>query len=128
MNDVFHSLLIKYVLVFFNDILIYSGTWMDHLQHLQSFLHLLSQHKFYINKKKCSFGHISVEYLGHTIHKQGVTMQSSKIQVVVNWPVPKSVKGVWGFLGLTGYYRKFIQGYGCIEKPLMALTKKDNFS
>ena len=61
-----------------------------------------------------------MDYLGHTISKQGVAMQHS-------WPTPHNVKGVRGFLGLTRYYRKFSQGYGCIAKPLTALTKKDNF-
>ena len=68
-----------------------------------------------------------MDYLGHTISNQGVAMQSSKIEAIVNWPHPRNVEGVRRFLGLIGYYRKFTQGYGSITKPLTALTKKDNF-
>ena len=67
-----------------------------------------------------------MDYLGHTISLQGVAMQSSKTEAIVNWPPPRNVKGVRGFLGLTRYYQKFIQGFGSIAKPLTALTK-DNF-
>ena len=117
----------KYVLVFFDDILVYSKTWEDHLQHLQTVLTLLQGNKFYANRKKCTFGQPTVEYLGHIIIEQGVAMQADKIQAVVSWSILRNVKGVRGFLGLTRYYCKFIQWYGKIAKPLTELTKKDNF-
>ena len=128
MNDLFCPMLQRYVLVFFDDILIYSKLWKDHLQHLHSVFHLLHQHQFYLNWKKCSFGLSPMDYLGHTISKPGVAMQSSKVQAFLNWPIPQNVRGVCGFMGLIGYYRKFIQGYGSITKPLTSLTKKDYFS
>ena len=127
MNDFFRPMLRKYVLVFFDYILAYSKTWEDHLQHIQTVLALLQSKKFYANRKKFTFGQPTVEYLGHTINEQGVTMQFDKIQVVVNWPIPQNVKGVQGFLGLTAYYHKFIQGYGNIARLLTELTKKENF-
>jgi hypothetical protein len=127
MNDVFRPLLRKNVLVFFDDILVYSTDWETHLNHLEEVLSLLSAHSLVANKKKCYFGQRSVEYLGHLITENGVAVDPGKVVSVVNWPRPKNVKGVRGFLGLTGYYRKFIRDYGKIAKPLTELTKKDGF-
>ncbi|GAU50456.1 hypothetical protein TSUD_373220 [Trifolium subterraneum] len=83
--------------------------------------------KLVVNKKKCSFAQQSVEYLGHVVTGNGVAVDPSKVVGVLQWPQPRNVKGVRGFLGLTGYYRKFIQDYGKIAKPLTELTKKDGF-
>ena len=79
MNDLFCPMLHRYVLVFFDDILIYSRSWEEYLQHLQSVLALLLNQNFFINRKKCTFGDNIVDYLGHTIDNQGVVMQSNKI-------------------------------------------------
>jgi hypothetical protein len=127
MNEVFRPWLRKFVLVFFDDILVYSSDWQKHLQHLEEVLRLLQTHGLVANKKKCLFGQTSVEYLGHLISGDGVAVDPSKLVSVTNWPTPKNVKGVRGFLGLTGYYRKFIKDYGKIAKPLTELTKKDAF-
>ena len=127
MNSLFRPLLRKHVLVFFYDILVYSPTWSQHLDHLGEVLQLLSQHQFLINKKKCLFGRTSVEYLGHIISGSKVSMDPAKIQCISQWPKPKNVREVRGFLGLTSYYRKFIKDYGKIAKPLTDLTKKEGF-
>ncbi|KAL4565288.1 hypothetical protein LXL04_029376 [Taraxacum kok-saghyz] len=127
MNDVFRPWLRKTIVVFFDDILIYSPTWTQHLEDLAVALDVLQQHQFVVNQKKCSFGQSTIEYLGHIINGSGVAMDPKKIEAVVDWPIPKNVKGLRGFLGLTGYYRKFIRHYGSIARPLTTLTKKDAF-
>ncbi|KAL4570019.1 hypothetical protein LXL04_025668 [Taraxacum kok-saghyz] len=127
MNDIFRPLLRKSVVVFFDDILIYSPTWQQHLEDVKIALEVLLHHQFVVNKKKCAFGQTSIEYLGHIIHGGGVAMDPKKIEAVLDWPIPKSIKGLRGFLGLTGYYRKFIRHYGSIARPLTELTKKDAF-
>ncbi|XP_073220060.1 uncharacterized mitochondrial protein AtMg00860-like isoform X1 [Cicer arietinum] len=117
----------KDVLVLFDDILIYCPTWEDHLKHLETTLTVLWDNKLVANKNKCSFAQLLVEYLGHIISLEEVAMDPAKIACVHLWPVPRNVKGVHGFLGLAGYYCKFIRGYGKIAKPLTKLTKKDGF-
>lgn len=125
MNRVFKCCLRKFVLVFYYDILVYSSDWQSHLSHLQQVLRILGEHQFVANKKKCTFGRQQVEYLRHVISGYGVAVDYSKVKNVLEWRVPHIVRG---FLGLTGYYRKFINGYGKIVRPLTDVTKKDGFS
>jgi len=127
MNDVFKKFLRKFVLVFFDDILVYSSSWKEHLLHLEVVLQLLHKHQLYAKFSKCSFGLQQVDYLGPTISGQGVGMDKDKVQAVLKWPIPQNVKQLRGFLGLTGYYRKFIQSYAVIATPLTDLLKKDKF-
>ncbi|KAJ4775101.1 polyprotein [Rhynchospora pubera] len=127
MNDVFKEELRKSVLVFFDDILVYSRNLEDHIKHLEKVFSKLRKHKLYAKMSKCAFGMGQVEYLGHIITKDGVATDPSKIEVMVNWPKPKILKELRGFLGLTGYYRKFIKSYGTISKPLTDQLKKNGF-
>ncbi|GAU17006.1 hypothetical protein TSUD_37640 [Trifolium subterraneum] len=127
MNYIFRPFLRKFVLVFFDDILVYSRTIGEHQLHLMQVLTVLQENCFVANQAKCKFGCSQVDYLGHIISGNGVAMDPEKRQCIIDWPIPKTVKGVRGFLGLTGYYRKFIRDYGKMAKPLTDLTKKDNF-
>ncbi len=128
MNDVLRDHLRRFVLVFFDDILIYSNTWADHLRHLRVVLTILRQHRLFVKKTKCSFGVNSVGYLGHTISASGVALDPAKVQAIHEWPQPRSARAVRGFLGLAGYYRKFVHNFGSIAAPLTALLKKDGFT
>lgn len=127
MNDVLRPFLHRFVLVFFDDILIYSVTWADHLRHLRAVLDTLQQHWLFVKRSKCAFGVSSISYLGHIITESCVAMDPAKVQAVRDWPQPRSVQAVRGFLGLTGYYRKFVRDYGTIAAPLIALLKKEGF-
>jgi hypothetical protein len=128
MNDVLQDFIRVFVLVFFDDILIFSDSWSSHLQHARMVLKRLQEHGLAIKRSKCSFGATLVQYLGHVISDQGVSMDADKVEAVRAWPLPRMVRAVRGFLGLTGYYRKFIQSYGDIAAPLTKLLKRESFS
>jgi hypothetical protein len=128
MNHVFHPFLYHFVLVFFDDILIYRKTWTDHLTHVDQFLHLLAQHQLFLKQSKCAFGASDVEYLGHLVGKDGIRVDPKNIESMKYWPHPKTLKILHGYLGLIGYYRKFVKNYGKIATPLTALLKKNSFT
>jgi hypothetical protein len=116
------------VLVFFDDILIYSKSWEDHVRHVDRVLQLLKEKQLYAKPSKCFFGVKEVEYLGHIVSHEGVKVDPNKIKAMMDWTIPKTLKNIRGFLGLTGYYCKFVWNYGRIATPLTSLTKKDSFS
>lgn len=109
MNTVFQPYLRKFVLVFFDDILIYSPDLSNHVKHLKIVLEILRFHQLYAKRPKCAFSQHKVEYLGHIVSAKGVEMDVEKVKNMLDWPVPKDVKALRGFLGLTGYYRRFNQ-------------------
>jgi hypothetical protein len=109
MNTIFAHAIRRFVLVFVDDVLIYSKNLPDHCRHLAEVFQLLQQNKLYLKKSKCSFAQRSLEYLGHIIIATGVATDPAKIAVVEHWPQPRNIKQLRGFLGLAGYYRKFIR-------------------
>lgn len=124
MNMVFRPYLQRFVAVFFDDILVYRRNLSDHLEHLKVVLETLKTHNLYAKLSKYSFAQQTTEYLGHVVSAEGVQVDRKKIQAMLDWPVPNNIKKLRGFLGLTGYYRKFVKGYAMIAQPLTELLKK----
>jgi len=124
MNDVLRPFLRRFVLVFFDDILIYNASLAEHLRHVHALLTVLHQHRLFVKRSKCAFGVDSIAYLGHIISAQGVAMDPDKVQAIADWLQPRSARAVQSFLGLSGYYRKFVKDFGAIAAPLTALLKE----
>jgi hypothetical protein len=128
MNEVLALLLRKFVMVFLDDILVYSKSLKEHIHHLTLVLQKLREHQLYLKASKCSFVKSQLDYLGHIISVIGVATDPSKTADMLKWPTPTNVTELRGFLGLTGYYRKFVKHYGLIARPLTHLLKKNQFA
>jgi hypothetical protein len=124
MNSVFMMELDKFVVVFIDDILIYSKNEEEHAEHLRIVLQRLREHKLYAKFSKCEFWLDSVKFLGHTISSKGISVDPSKVQEVMDWQPPKSAHQIRSFLGLAGYYHRFIPEFSRIAKPMTELLKK----
>lgn len=124
MNTTLAPLLRKCVIVFFDDILIYSATFEDHLTHLQQVLSLLQKESWFVKRSKCKFAQREISYLGHVISDKGVATDNTKVEAVLSWPTPINIKELRSFLGLAGYYRKFVKHFAVLAKPLHQLLKK----
>jgi hypothetical protein len=125
MNSVFMPNLDKFVVVFIDDILIYSKTQEDHANHIRVVLQRLCDHRLYAKFSKCEFWLDSVKFLGHTISSEGISVDPTKVQEVMDWKPPTSVHQIRSFLGLAGYYRRFILDFSKIAKPMTELLKKE---
>jgi len=125
MNRVFRPFLDKFVVVFINDILIYSRTQEEHAKHMRLVLGLLREKQLYAKLSKCEFWMNEVQFLGHVISAQGIAVDPAKVDAVVKWESPKSATKIRSFVGLAGYYRRFIEGFSKIVAPLTQLTQKD---
>lgn len=108
MNHLFRPYFRKYALIFFDDILVYSKTVEDHQRHVRVVLKVLKENHLFAKHSKCKFVCIRVDYLEHVITENGISVNPHKLQAIKEWPLPKTVKALQGFLGLTGYYRKFV--------------------
>lgn len=127
MNELLKPFMRKCVAVFFDDILVYSSSLQTHITHLECVFSTLLKGKIFLKGSKCLFAQRQLEYLGHIVSSKGVEPEPSKIQAMLDWPLPTCIKSLRGFLGLTGFYRKFIKGYASIASPLTELLRKDNF-
>ena len=115
----------KFVVVFIDDILIYSSTAEEH-EHLRVVLEKLRQNQLYAKFSKCDFWLEKVAFLGHVLTAEGVAVDPTKIEAVKGWEQPRNVTDIYGFLGLAGYYRRFIENFSKIAKPMTNLLKKTN--
>ena len=122
-NDVLRPLIDDFVIVYLDDILVFSKTWEDHLKHVKKILNVLKRENLYVKLSKCEFGKTSLNYLGHIVGGGELKIDPSKVEVIVNWPKPKSTTQVRSFLGATQYWRKFIANFSLIVAPLHALTR-----
>jgi hypothetical protein len=125
MNKVFLEYLDMFVVVFIDDILVYSRSKEEHKEHLRLVLQKLRDHRLYVKLSKCEFWLKQFTFLGHIISKGGISVDPGKVQDVLGWNVPTSVGDIQSFLGLAGYYRRFIEGFSKITKPMTKLLEKD---
>lgn len=124
MQHVLRDMLDTCVVVYLDEVLVYSPTREQHLIDLRNVMDKLRDADLRLKRKKCFFGVDRVEYLGHVISKEGVAMDPAKIKSILGWPSPQSVTDVRSFLGMVGYYLKFLKGFADISAPLVELTKK----
>ena len=124
MTGVFRTFLDKFVVVFLDDILIYSQDEQEHKEHLRQVLQLLRENKLYGSLKKCAFFRPEIHYLGHIITGDGISVDPSKIRAIMEWPTPTSVTKVRSFMGLAGYYRRFVAGFSRLAHPITSLQRK----
>jgi hypothetical protein len=124
-NEVLHAFIGRFVVVYFDDILIYSKSLEEHLEHLCVVFNALRDARLFGNHTKCTFCTDRVVFLGYVVTAQGIEVDPAKIEAISSWLQPKTVTQVRSFLGLVGFYRRFVKDFGSIPAPLNELTKKD---
>jgi RNase H-like domain found in reverse transcriptase/Reverse transcriptase (RNA-dependent DNA polymerase) len=125
LNGIFSDLLDVYVIIYLNDILIFSGNKDNHFRHVSEVLKWLCKHGLYANGKKCDIHSKSIDYLGHMIRPNGPQIDPAKVKVIQDWPEPRKVKDIQSFLGFANFYRRYIHNYSNIIVPLTWLTRKN---
>lgn len=126
MHEVLRPFLGKFVVLFFDDILVYSCSEKEHLQHLRLVFAKLREKKLYTKIEKCEFLSRSLSFLGFIVSQKGISMDPSKVEAIRTWPVPTSVSEVRSFLGLASFYRRFIKGFSTLLAPLTECIKRDS--
>jgi len=124
MNGIFRNYLDKFVIVFLDDILIYSKSEEEHEEHLRIALQVLRENQLYAKLSKCSFYQRKIQYLGHIISEEGISVDPSRIEAIKEWPTSRNMTEVRLFMGLAGYYRRFIEGFSRIAHPITSLQRK----
>jgi hypothetical protein len=125
MNNVFMEYLDRFVVVFIDDILVFSKTMEEHEEHLRLVLEKLRSNQLYAKFSKCEFWLTEVPFLGHIISARGVSVDPGKVKDVLNWMPPTTISEIWSFIGLAGYYRRFIKDLSKIAKPMTKLLEKN---
>jgi Reverse transcriptase (RNA-dependent DNA polymerase) len=125
LNGIFSDLLNVYVIIYLDDILIFSGNKDDYFRHVSEVLKQLCKHGLYANGKKCDFHSKSIDYLGHIIGPNRLQMDPAKVKVIQDWPEPRKVKDIQSFLGFANFHRRYIHNYSDIVVPLTRLTRKN---
>ncbi len=123
-NDVFRDMLNRWVIVYIDDILIYSDSYEDHVKQVRSVLQRLLTHQLYAKIKKCEFHHTSVSFLGYVISSGGVAMEDKKVQAVIDWPQPVTLKELQRFLGFDNFYWRFIRNFSTVAAPMTSMLKR----
>ena len=125
MRGIFRIYLEKFVIVFMDDILIYSNSKEENEHHLRPVMQVLREHQLYSKLSKCYFYQKKIHYLGHIISEEGLEVDPEKIEAIRVWPTPRNVSDVRYFMGLVGYYRRFIVGFSKIAHPITSLQRKE---
>jgi len=123
MNNVLHPYLDKFIIMFINDIMVYSKNEKEHEKHLAAVLKLLREHQLYVKLRKCSFFQLKEHYLGHIVSKEGIAVDTEKIRDIMEWVSPKNVDEVRSFMGLVGYYKRLISKFSQISYPITSSSK-----
>ena len=124
MNEVLRAFIGKFVVVYFDDILIYSKSMDEHVDHMRAVFNALRDARLFGNLEKCTFCTDRVSFLGYVVTPQGIEVDQAKVEAIHGWPMPKTITQVRSFLGLAGFYRRFVKDFSTIAAPLNELTKK----
>jgi ribonuclease HI len=125
MNELFQDYTLSFIKIYLDDIVAHSKSFEEHLQHLRKAFDILRKNKLYAKRSKCSFCKSSIEYCGYIVSSKGITTQLKKIQAIKDWPTPTNVADIRSFLGLCGFYHKFIKNFAKLTLPISELLKKE---
>jgi hypothetical protein len=123
-NQAMHGILDVYVIVYMDDILVYSQNEEEHVEHVKAVLARLRTHRLYVKLSKCEFHRPEVKFLGFVVGREGIRMDTDRIETIRDWPEPQSVKDIQMFLGFTGFFRRFVPSYSRVTAPLTEMLKK----